>query len=397
MNNSTDLSLNDLLEDGLNIGDIDGNNIWEKDLWKNITIITIYSLIFVVSLLGNSLVIYVIVSKRRMRTVTYWYIVNLTVADLLITMINLPFNTARIILENWPFGQFMCQFVPFIQVCSVYASTLTMCIIALDRHQAILYPFGKRLSHVLPPKISLPLIWTASGVLSLPHALFNQVVVYREISLIRCRLVLSDKYHSREEQYRQWLTLLTFVSQYVIPLSIAAFCYCKIAFHIHRRGIVGHSTPQQVANNLRFNRKTIKMLVLVLFVFAFCWLPLNVYHIVADFVTDNRLTHNFSLLIAVHWLAMSSVCYNPFIYSARNSYFREGFRSLVKMMCCRFNREGPDSPNGHNNGTNSTNTAIYLSIRRTSYANRKNSVMVNDNNINVMNNSINNKTNESVI
>ncbi|CAG2111891.1 unnamed protein product [Medioppia subpectinata] len=31
-----------------------------------------------------------------------------------------------------------------------YASTLTMCVIGLDRHQAIIYPFGKRLSDVLP-------------------------------------------------------------------------------------------------------------------------------------------------------------------------------------------------------------------------------------------------------
>ncbi|CAG2107789.1 unnamed protein product [Medioppia subpectinata] len=54
--------------------------------------------------------------KRRMRTVTNYYIANLTVSDLLMTAINIPFNTARIIMDNWPFGQFLCQFVPFIQI-----------------------------------------------------------------------------------------------------------------------------------------------------------------------------------------------------------------------------------------------------------------------------------------
>ncbi|CAG2107790.1 unnamed protein product, partial [Medioppia subpectinata] len=129
-----------------------------------------------------------------------------------------------------------------------YASTLTMCVIGLDRHQAIIYPFGKRLSDVLPLKFVIPMIWTLSSLLSLPHAYFNEVVTYYTYqSLIRCRLMFPEPQY----MYRQWLTILTFMSQYVIPLTIATFSYCKIAVHIHRRAIVGNSTPQQIANNMR--------------------------------------------------------------------------------------------------------------------------------------------------
>ncbi|CAG2172686.1 unnamed protein product [Oppiella nova] len=337
--------------------------LYEKNYWKNVSIITLYSLIFVISLLGNSLVIYIIFSKRRMRTVTNFYIANLTFADLLMTLINIPFSTARIILDNWPFGDLMCQFVPFIQVCSVYASTLTMCVISLDRHQAIIYPFGRRLSHVLPLKFVIPMIWILSSLLSLPHGYFNEVVTYYTYrSLIRCRLMFPEPQYV----YRQWLTILTFVSQYVIPLSIATFSYCKIALHIHRRVIVGNSTPQQIANNLRqesilmSNRKTIKMLILVLVVFAVCWLPLNLYHLLADFMPDSY-QHNFIILIGFHWFSMSSVCYNPFIYSARNSYFRESIRNFFRFVFCRCDRITESA----NNANTSPNTQ-YMSFRHSS-------------------------------
>jgi len=69
-------------------------------------------------------------------------------------------------------------------------------------------------------------------------------------------------------------------------------------------------------------------------VFAICWLPLNLYHIRADFGTD-PYRHNMNVYLMVHWLAMSSVCYNPFIYSIRNSYFRRGIKNFFRFIFCR--------------------------------------------------------------
>ena len=95
------------------------NKIREQNLSKNIAIIILYSLIFIISICGNSLVCYVIFSRRQMRTVTNYYIANLSLSDLLMTLINIPFNTARLLLTDWPFGQILCKCVPFIQACSV--------------------------------------------------------------------------------------------------------------------------------------------------------------------------------------------------------------------------------------------------------------------------------------
>jgi hypothetical protein len=131
-----------------------------------------------------------------------------------------------------------------------YVSTVTMCVISLDRHQAIVHPFGKRLSAVIPINVMIPFIWIISGLLSIPHAYFNKVVKLSSYPhLIRCKI----QYPEPEALYSQWLTIITFSSQYVIPLSIATICYSKIAYNIRKRGKLGAMTQQQIYNSTRFS------------------------------------------------------------------------------------------------------------------------------------------------
>ena len=42
----------------------------------------------------------------------------------------------RLMLDDWPFGGFMCSIVPFTQSVSVFVSSYTMTAIAIDRYQA---------------------------------------------------------------------------------------------------------------------------------------------------------------------------------------------------------------------------------------------------------------------
>jgi hypothetical protein len=86
---------------------------------KNSIIIIGYSIIFIISLFGNCLVFYVILSTRQMRTVTNFYIANLTISDIMMTLVNIPFNVMRFLLDDWPFGELLCKCGPFIQTTSV--------------------------------------------------------------------------------------------------------------------------------------------------------------------------------------------------------------------------------------------------------------------------------------
>ena len=92
-----------------------------------------YGIISLTAFVGNSLVIYVVVISRRMRTVTNMYIANLAFADVTIAVFAIPFQFHAALLQRWDLPAFMCQFCPTVQILSVNISIFTLVAISLDR------------------------------------------------------------------------------------------------------------------------------------------------------------------------------------------------------------------------------------------------------------------------
>ncbi|CAH1992640.1 unnamed protein product [Acanthoscelides obtectus] len=77
---------------------------------------SMYITIFVVALLGNVFVCYTVLSSPRMRTVTNYFIMNLAVGDMLITILCVPFTSVSLVKQYWPFGGFLCPVINYFQV-----------------------------------------------------------------------------------------------------------------------------------------------------------------------------------------------------------------------------------------------------------------------------------------
>jgi hypothetical protein len=86
---------------------------------RNATVIVFYSMIVFVSLFGNLLVCFVLIKNKTMRTKTNILMANITISGLMMTVFNIPFIIARIVLDNWPFGVILCKLVPSMQVTFV--------------------------------------------------------------------------------------------------------------------------------------------------------------------------------------------------------------------------------------------------------------------------------------
>lgn len=142
---------------------------------KMILIAGAYGVVMCVSLFGNALVCYVVVRHRRLRSVTYTFLANIALSDLMMTCLNIPFSVSRVLLDHWPFGEFLCSLVPFVQVMSVYVSSLTMATIAVDRYRVILSPMKPRMT---PPHGLLVMIvmWILASAAAVPYAMYSQVV-----------------------------------------------------------------------------------------------------------------------------------------------------------------------------------------------------------------------------
>ena len=77
--------------------------------------IILYSIIFVLSIVGNALVILTLVQNRRMRTVTNVFLLNLSVSDLLLAVFCMPFTLIPTLLRDFIFGHVMCIMIRYMQ------------------------------------------------------------------------------------------------------------------------------------------------------------------------------------------------------------------------------------------------------------------------------------------
>lgn len=77
--------------------------------------IPLYVIIFLLSVVGNTLVIFTLLQNRRMRTITNVFLLNLSISDVLLAVFCMPFTLIPLLLRNFVFGEFMCVAIRYIQ------------------------------------------------------------------------------------------------------------------------------------------------------------------------------------------------------------------------------------------------------------------------------------------
>ena len=95
--------------------------------------IIIYIIIIITSLCVNILVITVITSTRQLRTVTNMFLVSLAVSDLLVALVNMPFQLLYQLHNEWSLGEPLCKLTNYVQGVVIVSSILTLTGIAVDR------------------------------------------------------------------------------------------------------------------------------------------------------------------------------------------------------------------------------------------------------------------------
>jgi hypothetical protein len=117
------------------------------------------------------------------------------------------------------------------------------------------------------------------------------------------------------------------ILQYLIPFSVISFSYYKVWVALARRSLPGRTRVREEVEICR-KKRTNRMLIAMVVIFAICWLPLNIVHMVAEF-HRSELRHYKVLFLSTHVIAMSSTIYNPFLYSWLNDNFRKEFQQIL--------------------------------------------------------------------
>lgn len=101
---------------------------WQQLIWS-----LFFCGMVVVATGGNLIVIWIVCTNKRMRSVTNYFLVNLSIADIMVSTLNVIFNLYYMITRDWPFGEVYCKISNFVSIISVSASVFTMMAISIDR------------------------------------------------------------------------------------------------------------------------------------------------------------------------------------------------------------------------------------------------------------------------
>ncbi|XP_068956472.1 G-protein coupled receptor 83-like [Petaurus breviceps papuanus] len=284
-----------------------------------------YLAVILVSVLGNTLVCSVIMKRKPVHSATGLFIVNLSVGSLMITLLNTPFTLISFISSTWMFGYMICHLSRFVQYCSIYVSVLTLAALAVDRYQVTMQPLKPRMT-TTKGSIYVIIIWTLASCFSLPHSIYQKFPQFRTMNETN-RMTCLPSFPHPSDSFRKYLDLVSFLLLYILPVLVILVTYSLMARKLWVRNSIQDMASEHSINGQEKKRMTLKMLLIVVVVFAICWLPLRFYEVL---LSSKVIYRHEVIYFAFHWFAMSSTCYNPFIYYWLNKSFRDELKLSLR-------------------------------------------------------------------
>ncbi|XP_036237508.1 neuropeptide FF receptor 2-like isoform X2 [Molothrus ater] len=311
--------------------------------WVAAVFITSYLLIFLLCMVGNGGVCFIVLWSRHMRTVTNLFILNLAVSDLLVGLFCMPTTLLDNIIAGWPFGSLVCKMSGMVQGISVSASVFTLVAIAMDRFRCIVHPFKPKLT--VPAAVAtIAVIWALAVAIMCPSAALLRLRQEKRFQLLlgtgnATRPVFWCREEWPEPAMRKAYTTVLFANIYLAPLALIALLYARIGVSLCHAAVpaAGKRGREQQRGAWRRKRKAIHTLVLVTLLFALSWLPLWSLMLLSDYgsLSDVQLRLiNVYIYPLAHWLAFSNSSVNPIIYDFCNRSFRRGFQAALWLQVC---------------------------------------------------------------
>uniref|UniRef100_A0A2I3LC50 C-C motif chemokine receptor 3 n=1 Tax=Papio anubis TaxID=9555 RepID=A0A2I3LC50_PAPAN len=274
----------------------------------------LYSLVFIVGLLGNVVVVMILIKYRRLRIMTNIYLLNLAISDLLF-LFTLPFWIHYVREHNWVFSHGMCKVLSGFYHTGLYSEIFFIILLTIDRYLAIVHAvFALRARTVTFGVITSIVTWGLAVLAALPEFIF-----YGTEELFPETLCSAIYPQDTVDSWRHFHTLRMTILCLALPLLVMAICYT---------GII--KTLLRCPSKKKY--KAIRLIFVIMAVFFIFWTPYNVAILISTYqsvlfgLDCERSKHLDLFVLATEVIAYSHCCVNPVIYAFVGERFRKYLR-----------------------------------------------------------------------
>lgn len=267
-----------------------------------------YIAIFIISVVGNGLVLYILFKFEKLNTVTNIFLINLVVSDLVFTL-GLPFQAVYHSLE-WSFGQVGCKLMNGTYHLGFFSSVLLLTLMTFDRYLAVVHAVAaaewRQSSYAY---ISSAVVWIICGLTSLETFLNHDVKDDIFQGLICTDM--GDPEHKIIGTYSQ-VTLF-----FIFPLVVILYCYVRIGLRV-------------LSTRMRSKQRPLKLIFAIVVLFFMCWTPYNVILVMIenDYGDNCDYSLEYSQYVT-HSIANLYFCINPVFYTFLGRKFQNHVRQLL--------------------------------------------------------------------
>ncbi|XP_072938367.1 adipokinetic hormone/corazonin-related peptide receptor variant I-like [Epargyreus clarus] len=304
-------------------------------------VVAIYSVLLVIGAAGNVTVFVSLLRSRRRKSRVNLLMTHLVVADLIVTFIVIPLEIGWRTTNAWLAGNLACKVFLVLRAFGLYLSSNVLVCISLDRFFAVLYPLRLAVARKRS-KMMLSFAWFIALLCSMPQSLVFRVMHHPTVpEFQQCVSFEAFANHHQEMAYN----VSCLVAMYFLPLIIITVCYACIFFEISKNSKQDSGKPQESHSGrihlrrsdqrplARARRRTLRMTVTIVTVFACCWMPYVTMTLWYMFDRQSAVHVSARVQDLFFIMAVSNSCMDPLVYGSYTLDLKMMNRALRKIFC----------------------------------------------------------------
>ena len=288
--------------------------------------IIIYSIICCATIFSNGLVILVIITKRRLRTVSNALMVSMFITGCLFAIL---YIFPRWIYPYWTYSPFLCSILPNTGITLIICSNLHQCAISLDRFLRVTLPFNyDKVARKRYAASVVIVIW----IVSIFSGYFlNMFLGFYWSS--HCHL----RYTPEEGEIYRIYYVVTYSVLFFLPLAIIGATYVRIFVIINSksRQELYYKRSRAPRSTLHKNLKAAKQVAMMTGIYSICWFPFIILTFITSLaVFGGSSTRTIAILIEIfQYPAFSYHAINPLLYAFITASVNRALTNKFRRCC----------------------------------------------------------------